>query len=321
MLRQGVFVMLIRRRYAKRNLLFFWLRRNLRGIDKKIINIGAAVLAFCFLWFLVTNFIFSRKSINIPVSNVAGFQISHNIIGELKELSGKYGKDFIELLTVYCLENEFFPKKIASPTTGELEQNFIINYEKIRSSYRKEDFDTYYKLFSDIMRDMVCFPIPAGYDSDISGSYMYGDSWGAERNYDSSRPHQGTDILDRENIRGRIPIVSMTDGVLKDMGWNELGGYRIGIVSDTGTYYYYAHLHSFADNLSTGNRISAGQVIGFMGDTGYDKQEGTSGKFPVHLHVGISPNTELAREFWINPYPLLRYIESKKVEFGRVTFP
>ncbi len=313
--------MIIRRRYARRNQFFFWLRRNLRGIEKKFINIGAAVLAFCFLWFVITTLIFSRKSINIPVSNVAGFQISHNVIGELKELSGKYGKDFIELLTVFCLENEFFPRKTVSPTMSELEQNFIINFEKTRSSYKKEDFEAYYKLLSDLTRDLVYFPIPAGYDSDLSGSYMYGDSWGAERNYDSNRPHQGTDILDRENIRGRIPIISMTDGVLKDMGWNELGGYRIGILSDTDTYYYYAHLHSFADNLNTGNRVSAGQIIGFMGDTGYDKQEGTSGKFPVHLHVGISPKTDLAQDFWINPYPFLRYIENKKVEFGRVSYP
>ncbi|MCD8215515.1 MAG: hypothetical protein LUC97_07750 [Clostridiales bacterium] len=47
-----------------------------------------------------------------------------------------------------------------------------------------------------------------------------------------------------------------------------------------------------------------------MGDSGYSKTVGTRGNFPVHLHIGISPETKLySGEVWINPYPFLRCSE------------
>lgn len=291
------------------------MKRRFNGLEKHIINLLAIVFAVCFIWFIISTFIFSGKSVNIPVKNVAAYQIPYSVLMELKELSSKYSIDFAELLTIYSLENNFFPTKPVSPTKYELEQNIILNFDKIRSTYNKNDISAYYKVLADITSELNYFPIPRGYDTDKTVSYMYGDSWGAERSFDGSSNHQGTDILDRENVRGRIPIVSMTNGTLKDMDWNELGGYRIGIETENGTYYYYAHMDSYADNLEVGNRISAGQVIGFMGDSGYDKQEGVTGKFPVHLHVGISPKTTLANDFWINPYPFLRYIENSKVDY------
>ncbi len=119
--------------------------------------------------------------------------------------------------------------------------------------------------------------------------------------------------MDRENIRGRIPIVSMTDGIVENLGWNEKGGYRVGIRSENGNYYYYAHFDKYSDNISKGKSVLCGDIIGYMGDTGYSKNEGTKGNFPVHLHVGISPYTELSsEEFWINPYPFLRMVEKEE---------
>ena len=87
------------------------------------------------------------------------------------------------------------------------------------------------------------------------------------------------------------------------MGWLTLGGYRIGIRSENGVYYYYAHLSSYSDDLKTGDYVTAGQMLGFMGDTGYG-EEGTTGKFPVHLHVGIYVNHLSARQLkiWFSTY-------------------
>ena len=58
--------------------------------------------------------------------------------------------------------------------------------------------------------------------------------------------------------------------------------------------------------------MNAGDVIGFMGDTGYG-EEGTKGKFPVHLHVGIYvyPN---GQEMSVNPYWVMRYLEQHKLK-------
>ena len=52
------------------------------------------------------------------------------------------------------------------------------------------------------------------------------------------------------------------------MGWLEKGGYRIGITSNSGTYYYYAHLESYS-NLKEGDVVEAGELLGYMGDSGY----------------------------------------------------
>jgi murein DD-endopeptidase MepM/ murein hydrolase activator NlpD len=65
--------------------------------------------------------------------------------------------------------------------------------------------------------------------------------------------------------------------------------------------------------VASGQSVKAGDIIGYMGDTGYSKTEGTTGNFPVHLHVGILYPYPLAGdEFWINPYVFLRNIEGTK---------
>ena len=61
--------------------------------------------------------------------------------------------------------------------------------------------------------------------------------------------------------------------------------------------------------------MKAGDVIGFMGDTGYG-EEGTKGKFPVHLHVGIYVRTEEIPELAVNPYWFLRYLEQHKLKYA-----
>jgi len=133
----------------------------------------------------------------------------------------------------------------------------------------------------------------------------------AERTYGGKRGHEGTDIMADKNERGLYPIISMSDGVVTKKGWLEKGGYRIGITSPNGVYFYYAHLDSYA-NVSVGDKVSAGDILGYMGDSGYGP-EGTTGKFDVHLHLGIYiyPNGE---ETSVNPYWILRYIENKKVK-------
>ena len=60
---------------------------------------------------------------------------------------------------------------------------------------------------------------------------------------------------------------------------------RIGITAPTGAYFYYAHLDSYAE-LEKGDPVKAGDLLGYMGDSGYG-EEGTTGEFPVHLHLGI----------------------------------
>lgn len=148
-----------------------------------------------------------------------------------------------------------------------------------------------------IREDIKYFPIPIKYQNEVT----FEDSFGA---YRSNGEHEGCDIMDIKNVPGRIPVISATSGTITNIGWLYLGGYRIGITSDNGIYYYYAHLASYAAGLKAGDEVRAGQLIGFMGNTG-EGEEGTMGKFPVHLHFGIYVNISGDKEQAVNSYPYL----------------
>ncbi len=163
-------------------------------------------------------------------------------------------------------------------------------------------------LYNGLISDMKYFPVPKSLSSDKWVNYI--DSWGYERTYKGQRRHEGTDIMADVNKAGIYPVVSVCDGTVTNIGWLELGGYRIGITSDNGIYYYYAHMDSYADNIKTGDRVKAGQLLGFMGNTGYSKVEGTKGKFDVHLHFGIYYCKDNV-EFALNPYYMLKNLENK----------
>lgn len=165
-----------------------------------------------------------------------------------------------------------------------------------------------------VWSDGVYFPIPAArVDAKKEISFM--DSWMQSRSYGGDRGHEGCDIMAACNERGVYPVVSISDGVIEQMGWLEQGGYRIGVRGASGAYFYYAHLSDYAENLCVGDSVMAGELLAFMGDTGYSKVEGTTGNFDVHLHFGIYLNDETGKEFSVNSYALLRYLEQRKLVY------
>lgn len=160
-----------------------------------------------------------------------------------------------------------------------------------------------------IYGELEYFPIPGSKNAeDLTWEYV--DSWMADRTFGGERQHEGCDIMMSENQRGIYPVVSMTDGVIENIGWLKLGGYRIGIRSGSGAYYYYAHMESYAENLEQGMTVEAGEFLGFAGDSGYGS-EGTTGQFAVHLHVGIYIPDSEGNDCAINPYPFLQYLEKR----------
>ena len=146
------------------------------------------------------------------------------------------------------------------------------------------------------------FPIAGSRLEELSFEYV--DSWQAARSFGGDRHHEGCDIITSVNRRGVYPVVSMTDGTVEQLGWLKLGGWRIGIRSPGGMYYYYAHLESYAEDLQVGSEVLAGQFLGFVGDSGYG-EEGTTGQFVVHLHLGIYVPDENGEDQAVDPYPFL----------------
>lgn len=197
-------------------------------------------------------------------------------------------------------ENRRFPGKV-SPS----------GFQKLYRQWRNQTgWDAYVQSCRAIWNDVKYFPIPQSLD-DTEDKISYVDSWMFERNYGGKRGHEGTDIMAEKNTPGYYPVVSMTDGVVTEKGWLEKGGWRIGITAPTGAYFYYAHLDSYAE-LEKGDPAKAGDLLGYMGDSGYG-EEGTTGEFPVHLHLGIYLK-EGTEEISVNPYPVLRYAENARIK-------
>lgn len=113
------------------------------------------------------------------------------------------------------------------------------------------------------------------------------------------------------------PIISVESGVVEALGWNQYGGWRIGIRSFDGKrYYYYAHLrqnYPFAEGLEVGSVVTAGDVIGYMGHTGYSTKENVNNIEVTHLHWGLElifdeSQKESDNEIWIDLYALTRFL-------------
>lgn len=127
--------------------------------------------------------------------------------------------------------------------------------------------------------------------------YSYQDDFGDPRIYGGERTHEGIDIMSNLGI----PVRSVSFGTVEKIGWLEMGGWRIGIRSGDGIYYYYAHLSEYVDGMEVGTLVEPGTIMGYAGDSGYGP-EGTTGEFEPHLHFGM---LEGKKETPVNPYPFL----------------
>ena len=118
----------------------------------------------------------------------------------------------------------------------------------------------------------------------------------------------------------------MESGYVEALGWNQYGGWRIGIRSfDKKRYYYYAHLRQgfpYALDLKEGSIVQAGDVIGYMGHTGYSAKEDVNNIDQVHLHFGIQlifdeSQKEGSSEIWIDCYQLVKFLYRNRSECVR----
>lgn len=155
-------------------------------------------------------------------------------------------------------------------------------------------------------------PIAAGY------GYSHFDDFGVGRSYGFARKHLGNDLMGALGT----PITAVEGGTVEAMGWNQYGGWRVGIRShDRRRYYYYAHLRKdtpFAPGLQEGDTVQAGQLIGFMGRTGYSTKENVNNIETVHLHFGLElifdeSQKECNSEIWIDVYNIVRLLNRHRV--------
>ena len=159
-------------------------------------------------------------------------------------------------------------------------------------------------------------PVAAGY------GYSHCDDFGASRSFGFQRKHLGNDLMGGLGT----PIVAVESGIVEAMGWNRYGGWRVGIRSaDSKRYYYYAHLqkdHPFAEGLQVGDVVEAGQLIGFMGRTGYSDKENVNNIETVHLHFGMQlvfdeSQKECNSEIWIDVYDIVQLLSQHRASYRK----
>lgn len=241
---------------------------------------------------------------------------------------------WIDLLALYSARNGGNYKNFRASALNELKEK-IENGAPIHSLTKNEKLLTYYsKAYHAALDGMVgeytrvtvtldadgnaCEKRESAYGlrvfSPIGAGYSYTDydDFGASRSYGYKRSHLGHDLL------GSIgtPIVAIESGVIEHLGWNPYGGWRIGIRSFDGKrYYYYAHLrrgHPYAADLYEGKTVHAGEVIGYLGMTGYSSKPDTNGINVPHLHLGLQlifkpSQIEGWNQIWLDLYQLMRF--------------
>ena len=115
------------------------------------------------------------------------------------------------------------------------------------------------------------------------------DTWGAARS--QNRKHEGIDIFAKRGT----PVLSSTQGIVRKVGTNNLGGKVIWITGPKLSQHYYAHLDDYATHIQEGDWVEVGEIIGYVGNTG------NATTTPPHLHYGI-----YLTDGATNPYPYLK---------------
>jgi murein DD-endopeptidase MepM/ murein hydrolase activator NlpD len=123
----------------------------------------------------------------------------------------------------------------------------------------------------------------------VAGAVRFSDSWGAARS--GGRAHQGVDMIAARNT----PLVAIYSGTIRRITSGNLSGLAIWLRADNGDQFFYAHLESYG-NISAGQRVGEGEVIGYNGSSG------NAPEFLPHLHFEYHPGGGAA----VNPYPLVK---------------
>lgn len=148
--------------------------------------------------------------------------------------------------------------------------------------------------------------------------FSHCQDFGNSRTFGYKRKHLGNDLMGALGA----PIAAVEGGTVEALGWNRYGGWRVGIRSFDGKrYYYYAHLKKdapYAPGLQVGDTVNAGDIIGYMGRTGYSDTENTNNIEIVHLHFGIElifdeEARKAGNEIWIDAYPIVELLKRHRV--------
>lgn len=130
----------------------------------------------------------------------------------------------------------------------------------------------------------------------VQGACSFTDTWGDPRS--GGRSHIGVDIT---AATGKA-LYAVVDGYISQVtAGGSLSGNALRVSQSDGTYFFYAHMDSFAPGIGVGTPVRAGQIIGYVGATG---NAGGS-----HLHFEVHPFGGDP----VNPYPVVKVVDACNV--------
>lgn len=262
-----------------------------------------------------------EKSMNEDVKSQSE-EIKINWIEVLALLGTKYGGDFKKYTSRDM--DKILEKLKSGVSADEIGKNSK-NYEYYKSVYQAVlgEFLGKYKIRKKSNDGSAANEWQEAYGlkafSPIAKTFPFThyDDFGASRSYGYSRPHLGHDMMAATGT----PVIAVESGTVEIMGWNQYGGWRVGIRSfDKKRYYYYAHLRQnrpFHVDLKEGSTVKAGDVIGYVGRTGYSTKENVNNIEKSHLHWGLElifdeSQKECDNEIWIDLYAITKLLEKNK---------
>jgi murein DD-endopeptidase MepM/ murein hydrolase activator NlpD len=148
----------------------------------------------------------------------------------------------------------------------------------------------------------------------VHGPHSFTNTFGAPRAVVGW--HHGEDIFAPMGA----PILAVTGGTVFSVGWNDIGGNRLWLRDAEGNEFYYAHLSAFSPLAVDGTQVRAGDVLGFVGNSG-DAQT-----TPPHLHFEVHPVglLSLGYDGVVDPNPFLlgcRIVEDVRLVAGATWTP
>jgi hypothetical protein len=140
----------------------------------------------------------------------------------------------------------------------------------------------------------------------VAGATTYVDDFGQAR---AGGTHQGNDLMATK----KTPVVAVEAGTVKFWTTSASAGCMLYLHGDSGTTYMYIHLNNdltmrndnrgkcvpgvaYARGLKDGAKVSAGQMVGYVGDSG------DANGIASHLHFEVHPGGGAA----VSPYPYLQ---------------
>jgi len=202
--------------------------------------------------------------------------------------------DAVRLVQQKLIDNSIEVKGGVDAIFGVATSIAIASFQTSRGLKVTSAIDIYTAIALGVLPDLATLGIPQISVFPSQGRCSFADTWQQSR--PGGRQHEGVDIM---GVKG-LALYAVVDGTITKMYGADaaLSGNALRLTSSDGTYFFYAHLDSFAPGLAVGSVVKAGQIVGYMGSTGFAGSP--------HLHFEVHPKGGAP----VSPYPIVKAVDA-----------